>query len=80
MRPVVEFKRTASWIAIGQALDYLEWVLAHRDDGNDFDAADPQAFVLQASQRRPSIQKRAAGLRSGGEWPTPVSLTDAGAV
>ena len=49
MRPVVvEFKRTASGIAIGQALVYLEWVLAHRDDGNDFDAADLHAFARQA--------------------------------
>jgi hypothetical protein len=31
-RPVVvEFKRTASGIAIGQALVYLDWALAHRD-------------------------------------------------
>jgi RecB family endonuclease NucS len=31
-RPVVvEFKRTASGLAIGQALVYLDWVLAHRD-------------------------------------------------
>jgi hypothetical protein len=36
-----EVRWTASWIAIRQALVDLEWVLAYRDDGNDFDAAGP---------------------------------------
>ncbi len=37
-------------------------------------------WYARPSQRWPSTQNRANGLRSGSGWPTPVSLTDAGAV